>query len=108
MTLGAFTLKHQWIDGNRRVRVYDVVLGTGANYPTGGESVLPTAVGLRSRIDAVIPCGVARATADGATGRTLGWDDTNKKLQVYTTGSAEAGNNSDQSGQTARIMFVGK
>lgn len=106
MALGSFTLISHWVDGNKHRRVYDLVLGTGANYPTGGEPLAPSLVGMRKFI-AVNPCGVARATSGGATARTVSYDYVNSKLQIYTTGSAEAGSNSDQSTITQRIEFVG-
>lgn len=106
MALGAGTKIDSYIIGNKRVKVYDFVLGTGANYPTGGEPLAPSLVGLR-RFISVKPCGSPKATSGGATARDISYDHTNAKLQIYTTGSAEAANNSDQSTMTARIEFVG-
>lgn len=106
MALGAFTKIDAYVIGNKRVKVYDVVLGTGANYPTGGEPLAPSLVALR-RFVSVKECGVAKATSGGATARTISYDHTNAKLFIYTTGSAEAANNSDQSTITARIEFIG-
>lgn len=106
MALGTVTKVDAWVEGNKRVRVYDVVLGTGTNYPTGGEPLAPSLVGLR-KITAANSLGAARATSAGATCRTVSYDYTNSKLQIYTTASAEAANASDQSAFTARIEFVG-
>lgn len=92
--------------GNKKVRIRNVVLTTGANYTTGGESITPSAVGLSKRIEFVMGT-IAPATSGGATARTVGYDYTNSKLQVFTTGSAEAASNSDQSAFTARLMFIG-
>jgi hypothetical protein len=106
MALGAATKIDSYVIGNKRVKVYSVVLGTGANYPTGGEPLPASLFGLR-RIVSVKDLGVARATAAGATARTVSYDRTNQKLQIYTTGSAEAANNSDQSTITAELEVVG-
>lgn len=92
--------------GNKKVRIRNIVLTTGANYTTGGETVTPSAIGLSKRIELVVGT-IAPATSGGATTRTVGFDYTNQKLQVFTTGSAEAGSNSDQSAFTARLMFIG-
>lgn len=92
--------------GNKKVRIRNIVLTTGANYTTGGEAITPAAVGLSKRIELVVGT-QAPATAAGATTRTVGYDYTNGKLQVYTTASAEAANNSDQSAFTTRLMFIG-
>lgn len=100
--------------GSRTLNIRDVVPSAGANYTTGGEVISPAAVGLTRRIEMVISIGIARATAAGATARTVAIDytaiSTNPgavKLQVYTTASAEAANNSDQSAFTVRLGFIG-
>lgn len=92
------------IEGNKRVRVRTVTFDS--SYPTGGYSILPADVGLRKSIDTV-QGSVAPATSGGATARTVAYDHTNQKLQVYTTGSAEAANASDQSAFSVRLRFVG-
>lgn len=114
MTAALFTKVDSYSEANKRVRVYDVVLGTGANYPTGGETIQPSYVGMNKIMEAV-PHGNARATTGGATARTLAFDYAAIsgspgaiKMQVYTTGSAEAANNSDQSTQSVRITFRGR
>jgi hypothetical protein len=107
MALGAVTVLYEWVGGtSQRARIADVVLGTGANYPTGGEPLDPTKFELHD-IVTFVPCGVARATADGATCRTVSYNHATKKMQVYTTASAEAANNSDQSGYTVRLYLEG-
>lgn len=106
MALGAITKIDSYIVGNKRVKVVSVVLGTGANYPTGGEPFTASLVGLR-RIVSVNALGVSRATSGGATARTVAYDRANQKLQIYTTGSAEAANNSDQSTITQELEVVG-
>jgi hypothetical protein len=114
LTASQFTKVDSYSEANKRVRVYDVVLTSGANYATGGDTILPAYVGLNKIMEAV-PHGIARATSGGATGRTLAFDYTAIsgsagaiKMQVYTTASAEAANNSDQSTQSCRITFRGR
>lgn len=114
MTAALFTKADSYAEANKRVRVYDVVLGTGANYPTGGEVIQPSYVGM-NKITEAIAHGNSRATSGGATARTVAFDYTAIsgspgaiKMQVYTTGSAEAANNSDQSTQSIRITFRGR
>lgn len=118
MALGTITKpspSQDFTAGNRRFRTRDVVLGTGANYPTGGETITPAAVGLGRRIEQVWTTSIARATAGGATGRTVSVDYTAiagspgaVKIQIYTTGSAEVANNSDQSAFSVRLTFIGQ
>lgn len=96
--------------GNKKMRVYDVQLTSGANYTTGGETIAPSAVGLK-RIEQVQTCGIARATSGGATSRSVTFDFAttpgSAKMQVQTTASAEAASNSDQSAFSLRVAFVG-
>jgi hypothetical protein len=94
------------VEGNKRVKVRDVQLTSGANYTTGGESLTPAMVGLHGKIDTV-QGHLAVATSGGATCRAVSYDLTNQKLQVFTTASAEAASNSDQSGFVVRLRFVG-
>jgi hypothetical protein len=98
--------------GSKRMVSYDVVLGTGSSYPTGGETVTPAMVGFGRRIENVLTNGIARATSGGATARTVAFDFATTpgsvKVQVMTTASAEAANNSDQSAFSIRLTFVGR
>jgi hypothetical protein len=109
MALGTLTKVDGWVEGNKRVRLYDVQLTTGANYTTGGETVAAASVGLRKIIKANV-LGLALPTA-GATSRSVGIiygnGVTTTKILTHTTASAEAASNSDQSTFTARIEFVG-
>lgn len=99
--------------GNRREKVYDVQLTSGANYTTGGETITPAMVGLGRRIEQVQATGTPRATTGGATERSVSWDFATLvstgavKMQVSTTASAEAANNSDQSAFSVRVAFRG-
>lgn len=115
MALGTFTPVRgaNSTFGNRKVRVFDVQLSAGANYPTGGDTISASTVGLR-KIEQAWCSGIARATSGGATSRTVSFDFAAiagnpgaVKMQVYTTGSAEAANNSDQSAFTTRVSFIG-
>lgn len=118
MALGAISRPSAVKDkkfGDARMTTRDIVLGTGANYPTGGETITPASVGLRMRIDQVLTTSAVRATTGGATARTVAIDYTAiagsagaVKMQVYTTGSAEAANNSDQSAFSGRFTFIGQ
>lgn len=111
MALGSLTKVAAYTSGNRRVRVYDVQLTAGANYTTGGETISPSAVGMARKIEEAIPHGNARATSGGATARSVAFDyattPSSVKMQVYTTASAEAASNSDQSTQSVRVTFRG-
>lgn len=92
------------VEGNKRVRIRDITLDS--SYPTGGYTVNPSDVGLRVRIDTA-DCEMALQSAGGATCRTVSYNYSTGKLQVYTTGSAEAAAASDQSAYTVRARFVG-
>lgn len=113
MALGAITKPSgasDYTDANKRVRVRDIVLTSGANYTTGGETVNASAVGLNAIFEA-IPAGLALPSG-GATSRSVGViyasDSRSVKLVVHTTASAEAASNSDQSTFTVRVKFVGR
>jgi hypothetical protein len=54
MALGTLTKVDAWVQGNKRVRVYDVQLSSGANWTAAGESILPSQVGLRKIVEAKI------------------------------------------------------
>ena len=111
MALGTITKVADYQAGNRKVRVRDVQLTTGANYTTGGETVTAASVGLRKIEEAAVVSGLALTTS-GTTSRSVGviFGDgaTTTKLLVHTTASAEAASNSDQSTFIARIRFVGR
>ena len=91
------------VAGNKKIRVRDVTLD--ASYPTGGYTLLPSDFGLRKLEH--VQGATAVASGGGATARTVSYDYTNQKLQVYTTASAEAANGSDQSAFTVRLRAQG-
>jgi hypothetical protein len=109
MALGTITRIASYVAGNKKVRVCDVQLTSGANYTTGGETITAASVGVR-KIEQAMPSGLA-LTASGTTSRAvaflLGNSTTTTKMLVHTTSSAEAASNSDQSTFTVRITFVG-
>lgn len=113
MALGAISRPSSASDydaGNKRVRVRDIVLTSGANYTTGGETVNASAVGLNV-INEAAALGLA-LPSNGATSRGVGFlyaaDARSVKLVVQTTASAEAASNSDQSTYTVRVRFIGR
>jgi hypothetical protein len=115
MALGAITKVSGLPDtkvGGLRMCTRDIVLGTGANYNTGGETISPSQVGMKFKILQVMQPSAVRATSGGATARTIAFDyattPASVKMQVYTTASAEAAGNSDQSAYTARLTFLGQ
>lgn len=65
MALGTLTKVDQYTVSNRRYRIYDVQLTSGANYTAGGETVNATSVGLR-RIIAAHPVGPAMSSTPTA------------------------------------------
>jgi hypothetical protein len=111
MALGTITKPSGASDydiANKRVRVRDIQLTSGANYTTGGETITAASVGLNTIFEA-IPLGLALPTG-GATSRTVGfiYSAPNVKMVVHTTASAEAVSNTDQSTFTVRVRFVGR
>lgn len=115
MALGAITRPTPNPDvtiGNRRWRTRDVVLTTGANYTTGGDTLTPSQVGLRVITQIYVD------HAKNATGTSLvivRYDYAANKLQSYRYDGASAGKAFleevaaavDLSTFTARITFVG-
>ena len=109
MALGTLTKVDQYTVSNKRFRVYDVQLTSGANYTTGGEQITAKSVGLNV-IQEARTSGIPVAS-DGSTSRTIGvlfQTDGSVKIPVQTTASAQAASNSDQSAYTVRITFVGR
>jgi hypothetical protein len=91
MSLGTLTLRDSTVIGNpsRKVRVYDVVPTGGADYTAGGETITPSAVGLR-RITAAI-CDGPASTSNGGTAYTvkpLYQTDGSVKLAAHRTAAS--------------------
>lgn len=114
MAIGAITkptISGDFSNGNKRQRVRNVVLSSGANYTVGGDTITPASVGMTRRIDAVHSTGQARTTAGGAATIPLSVDyqaDGSVKLQSYVaaTGAEQAGN-ANLSTFSVRLTFVG-
>lgn len=65
MALGTLTKVDQYTVSNRRYRIYDVQLTSGANYTAGGETITAISVGLR-RIIAASAIGPAMSSTPTA------------------------------------------
>lgn len=108
MAAGTLTKVSAYTVSNKRVRVYDYQLSSGANYTTGGETITPQQVGLSRKIEKVE--GAMATTTSGTTSRTvvpLYQTNGSVKIVVQTTASAEAASNSDQSTFFVRLSFSG-
>lgn len=111
MALGSITKVDGYVIGNKRVRIVDVQLSTGANWTAAGESLTPAMVGLR-RIVAVNALGPARSSTP--TGFQVTYDYTNQKLIALAQAVAGAAvalvavtGNTDLSAFTVRLEIVG-
>ena len=100
---------------NKRVRIRKITFDS--SYPTGGESITASDVGLH-KITEAIPHGAFRKTSDGSTAVFVSYDYTNSKLFAYrqkdpaNAGGAdiplpEVGNTVDLSGFHGYVTFVG-
>lgn len=115
MALGTITKptpSPDYVIGNKRARVRDVQLTSGANYTTGGETITPAMVGLKLRIESVYNTGQARTTSGGAATIPLAVDYATTpgsvKLQQYVAATgAEQASNANLSTFSARLVFVG-
>lgn len=113
-TITPVTPSAGYADANKRVRVFDVQLTSGANYTTGGEIIAPSQVGLKMRIQQVHSTGQARTTAGGAATIPVSVDFApagatgSVKLQQYVaaTGAEQAGN-ANLSTFSIRLVFIG-
>lgn len=110
MALGTITKVDAYTEGNKRVRIVDVVLSTGANWTAAGESLTPAMVGLRKITFA--DCNVA--TSSTPTGFIVRYDYTNSLLIALAQAVAGAAvalvavtANTNLSTFTARIRFEG-
>jgi hypothetical protein len=111
MALGAITKVTDYVAGNKKVHVRDIVLSTGANWTTAGETLTPAQVGLT----VVEHCGPGLAT-NGTLSFQVMYDITNQKLIAFaqnsTSGAAvgqpKVTGNTDLSGYTVRLTFTGR
>lgn len=111
MALGTLTKVDSYTAGNKRVRVYDIQLSTGANWTAAGEPLTPAMVGLRRIVGANV---MGPALSSTPTGFLVRYDFTNQKLVALAQGTAGAAvalvavtGNTDLSTFTVRIEFVG-
>lgn len=94
---------------NKKFRIRDVQLTSGANYTTGGETITAKEAGMSHRITAVSAPNVAM-TSDGATSRSVGFlhqSDGSVKMVVSSTASAQVASNTDLSTYSIRLTFIG-
>ena len=70
------------------------------SYPTGGYAITAAQVGMNT-----IQSGIA--DNDTAASRLSSWDQTNKKLKLFTALSTEAANASNQSTITVPVFLFG-
>lgn len=98
-----------YVSGNKKVKVWDVTFD--ASYPTDGESLTASDVGLK-KIQQVLPHGVAMNTA-ATSAVPVGYDFTNSKLLAFETGDTvstvldEVGNTESLDTYKVRITFIG-
>jgi hypothetical protein len=112
MALGTLTKVDSWVEGNKRIKVYDVQVTSGANYTAGGETIAPSSVGLRKIIAANV---LGPAASSTPTSFQVGYNHSTNKLIAYgqnaTPGPAvtqpEVTANTNLSTFTVRIQFVG-
>ena len=106
-----YSLRREGVLNNKRYVEADVTFDS--SYPTGGEAVDHTLVGLKN-IEAIEL--VFRVSPDGATSArtTHGWnvvpvltDTAAVLLKTYATTDTETANTTDLSGLVTRIRFVG-
>jgi hypothetical protein len=115
MALGTITKPSgstDYTDANKRVRVRDVQLTAGANYITGGDTIAPSNVGLKFRIEQVIPYGTVRTTTGGAASLPIAFDFATTpgsvKMQVYVAATgAEQSAAANLSTFSVRCAFIG-
>jgi len=109
-TITKVTPNADFTSGNKRVRVRDIQLTSGANYTTTGAAITAPQVGLRSRIEQVAVLGPA-VNAAGTASVSVAWNYTSGKLQCYfsvsTLADAEVAANADLSTYSVRIAFTG-
>ncbi len=92
MALGTITrtgVGSDTIFGNKRIKIRDIQLTSGANYTTGGETVTPAMVGLRKIDQVLTDAGGKNATGTFAV--PVRYDYTASKLQAYRYNGASAG-----------------
>ena len=96
------TLLSQNVVGAQRLNV--VTFTFDSSYPTGGETVVATDLGMRARVDAIVPAGAAPY---GSGAYTVQWVSPKLKAISLADGS-EAGNTTDLSGLSINVLVLGE
>lgn len=96
------TIVDQGVEGNKRVVTTDITFDS--SYPTGGEAVTLSSVGLMNADYAV--CNV-KAIGGTVNVANVYYDRANKKLKVYDETPAEVSNTADLSTLVAQVKFYG-
>lgn len=111
--IGTITEVDSYTVSNRRYRIYDIQISSGANYTTGGMSLTPRQVGL-NRIIGADPLGPAFSVAASTAFEVIFVYSTSKLMALAThatPGAAvadiEVTNNTNLSTFIARIKFEG-
>jgi hypothetical protein len=86
------------VEGDRAVRYFTLTFD--ASYPTGGEALTDTDMGLRG-------CDFFMSELMSANGKQVVWDRTNDKALIFD-GGAEVSNGTDQSAVVIRCKAVGR
>lgn len=106
----SYTLKRFGVEDKEKFVEADVTFDS--SYPTGGEDVTPSAVGLRNIVRVVRVFEVYPDGATSAATNTDGYDvvpvitNTSVKLRAYTT-SGQVANTTDLSAVKKRFRFIG-
>ena len=80
-----------------------IVAYTGPVYATGGDSLTPESVALKT-IDAIVGM-----TISNGTNQLYGWyDRTNKKIKWFSATATETNNGTDLTGYTGNFEIIGR
>lgn len=85
--------------GGRREATATITFGTG--YPTGGEILPPSALGM-NRIESLV------VTEDPGATRIVRWNPSTNALAVFTALNTQAANASNQTGVVVQVSAVGR
>lgn len=111
MALGAVSIVKQGVFGDLWYVIADVVPSAGANYTTGGEGFAAAQV---SRTGTLLGVHQIGSVIDATNKTVLMWNPTSKKMVAYNqtantdVGLIEAASNSDLSGESHRVLCIGK
>ena len=96
----ALTITSRAVLNDKDTRVVAATIAFDSSYPTGGEAIAASDLGLDSSIDAVF------VTTGGAD--VVVWSRSTGKLLIYTADGTEATNASDQSAVTRDVLVIGR